>query len=108
MHSEVRHKLGSPYLHMDTIGLGDNRLKYDDSEIMNQIELKILKASDSNQIKRVSAIIVTESFQADAFKLPLVLLQLRKLFGYLPVDSIIVLATKRNMVQNETAYRRRK
>ena len=31
VHHERVHKLGRNYLHMDTIGLGDNRLRVDDN-----------------------------------------------------------------------------
>lgn len=93
---------------MDTIGIGDTRLKYDDNEIMKQIEIEILKKSDSLNIKQVPAIIATESFQADAYRLPHVFLQIRRMFNTFPAQSIIVLATKRNTAPNETLYNRRK
>lgn len=35
---------------MDTIGLGDNSLRYDDKAIMNKIETEILKVSDSQNV----------------------------------------------------------
>ena len=47
------------YCHIDSIGLGDNRLKYDDKEILNHIENEILKISKSNGTTSISAIIVT-------------------------------------------------
>ena len=39
IYKELHQKLDKPYLHMDTIGLGDTRVKYDDKEIMNRIEI---------------------------------------------------------------------
>lgn len=81
---------------MDTIGLGDNRLQYDDNEIMKKIEIEILKKSDSMSVNEVPAIIATESFQADAYRLPQVFLQIRRMFNFFPSESIIILATKRN------------
>ena len=30
IYKELHHKLGKPYLHMDTIGLGDTSLQFDD------------------------------------------------------------------------------
>jgi len=55
----------------------------------------------------VPAIIATESFQADAYRLPQVFLQLRKMFNFFPSESIIVLATKRNTAQTRRLYERR-
>ena len=58
-YEEKQHKLGDVYCHIDSIGLGDNRLKYDDKEILNHIENEILKISKSNGTTSISAIIVT-------------------------------------------------
>ena len=54
------------------------------------------------------AIIATESFQADAYRLPQVFLQIRRMFNTFPAESIIVLATKRNTAQTEILYNRRR
>jgi predicted GTPase len=70
VHYERRPKLGRSYLHMDTIGLGDNRLTVNDDEIMKQIEIEILKKSDAMNITEVPALIAVDSFQADAYRLP--------------------------------------
>lgn len=96
IHHENVHRLGKAYLHMDTIGLGDNRLQYDDNEIMKKIEIEILKKSDSMSVNEVPAIIATESFQGDAYRLPQVFFQIRRMFNFFPSESIIILATKRN------------
>jgi hypothetical protein len=88
--------LFKPYLFVDTIGLGDNRLIYTDKEIINLIEIEILKFSQSNNILQVSAIMITESFKTDVLNLPIILDKIKNILGYLPVDSIIVLGTKRN------------
>jgi hypothetical protein len=88
--------LPKPYLYVDTIGLGDNRLIYTDKEIMNLLEIEVLKFSTSNNILQLSAIVITESLKSDAHSLLIILNQIKTILGYLPIGSIIVLGTKRN------------
>lgn len=59
-------KLGETYCHIDTIGLGDNSLKFeDDKVILNTIENEILKAVQHENVPTISAILVTESLAGD-------------------------------------------
>ena len=88
--------MSDKYWHLDTIGLGDNRLKYNDKEILNRIELQILKIADQQQISTLEAILVTESFKSDTLNLKPVFKQIKNILGYFPAKSIIVLATKKN------------
>ena len=70
--------------------------------------MEILKFSTSHGISSIPAILAIESFQADAYRLPQVFLQIRKIFGVFPAESVIVLATKRNLCKNELAYNKRR
>ena len=45
VHKDQGEKLSQSYCHIDTIGLGDTRLKYNDKEIRNNIEREIIKMS---------------------------------------------------------------
>ena len=46
------------YLHVDTIGLGDTKLQYNDKEILNQIEKEVVKISTQHDINTITAIVV--------------------------------------------------
>jgi hypothetical protein len=90
--------LTKPYLYVDTIGLGDKRLIYTDKEIMNLLQIEVLKFSTSNNILQLSAIVITESLKGDGHSLLIILNQIKTILGYLPIGSIIVLGTKRNAI----------
>jgi len=44
---------------------------------------------------------VTESYFGDVIKLPLVFNHIKNMFGYLPIKSIVVLLTKKNLLAYE-------
>lgn len=89
-------KMSQQAFHLDTIGLGDNRLTYSDTEIRKHIEMEILKLSETNNFDAFSAIIVTESFKSETITLGLVFQQIKNILGTFPAQSIIVLGTKKN------------
>ena len=56
-----------------------------------------------HSFKSIKAILVTESLASDIIGLKPVFQQIYNILGYFPVDSIIVLGTKRNVIQKEFA-----
>ena len=98
VYTEKRHLLSQSYYHIDTIGLGDNTLKYNDKEILNRIEKEIIKITQQNNINQISAIIVTESFMSDLINLQPIFQQIKNILGNFPKDSIIILGTKKNAI----------
>lgn len=106
IYKEIQSKLIKPYLHCDTIGLGDNTMLYDNQAIRENIQINILKLTKPTSVlgcfSKVKAIIVTESFVGDSLRLPNVLTELKNIFKVLPKESILVLGTKRNETPNNT------
>ena len=96
LYREIKSKMSKPYMHIDTIGFGDNRLKYTDEDIRNKIEMEILNVSQSENILTIKAILLTESLVADSYQFSKNIQQISNIFGYLPSKSIIVLGTKSN------------
>ena len=47
------------YYHIDTIGIGDNRLQYNDQEIRNRIEIEIIRNAKNTFVENISAILIT-------------------------------------------------
>ena len=108
MFRDINPKLSFASWHIDTIGLGDNSMRYNDKEILNHIEKEMLKIAESIKIEEISAIIVTESYFSNVLSLPPLFSQITNIFGHFPEDSIIVLGTKRNEVKDNLANRRLK
>jgi hypothetical protein len=50
---------------------------------------------------RIAAVIAVDSLNKDSCNLPRVFVQLRNMFGYFPNQTIIVLATKKNTVNQQ-------
>ncbi len=98
IYKEILPKLTKKYLHLDSIGLGDNTLKYNEESIREHIEKVILNFSSANNLNKISAIIITESLKDSSHQLRNIFAQITKIFGFLPVKSIIVLGTKQNVV----------
>lgn len=88
--------MSSRYMHIDTIGVGDNRMVYNDQEILNHIEKEIIKLTKSENVNSIAAVLITESIKSDILSLRVIFQQIRTIFGYLPLESIVVLGTKRN------------
>jgi hypothetical protein len=84
------------YYFVDTIGLGDNRLHYNEAGIRNHIEKEIIKIAANHKVDAIDAIVVTESIKADAISLPIIFQQIYNILGQFPSESVIVLGTKKN------------
>jgi hypothetical protein len=101
IYKEIWPKIGRPYLHMDTIGFGDTRLNLTDADIRRKVEMEILRVSNKGSVIQIQAIILTESLYGDSQQLSKNLLQISKIIGYLPSESIVVLGTKWSSIMHE-------
>lgn len=99
--------MSTVYHHIDSIGLGDNRLLYNDKEILNHIEMGILKIAQNSNVDSVSAIIVTESLKGDVLHLRPIFQQIKNILGYFPSNSIVVLGKKKNDCNNVFAEKKK-
>ncbi len=99
--------LGKVMLHVDTIGLGDNRLKYDDRALLEIIECQVVKEATSLKTSTISALILVESSSDSAYKLPIVIKFLTAMFGGEVGPSCVVLLTKKNQASPAFYARRR-
>ena len=96
LYSDIKPKLTQRYYFVDTIGLGDNRLRYNDTEIRNHIEKEIIKMAKQNNVNAIDAIVVTESMKSDVLSLPIIFQQIKNILGHFPAASVVVLGTKKN------------
>ena len=84
LYKEVNSRLSQPFWHIDTIGLGDTRLIYNNGEIKKHIQKELIVISKEFEFDGLDAIIVTESYSGDVVSLRTVFKQLKDIFGYFP------------------------
>lgn len=91
------------YMHMDTVGFGDNRGNISDEHIGELIKNETISNYSYRSFPHISAIVVTESCSSDTNRLAVIFNQLDVIFGFLPVEAIIVAVTKKNIL-NPTSF----
>ena len=84
LYEEVFSRMGTPTLHIDSIGLGDHRLIYNNSEILKRIEVELLKIGERISVDEIDAILVTETYTSDLNNLKPVFQQIKNIFGEFP------------------------
>lgn len=82
---------------LDTIGYDDSDECFSDQDILDLIETEILKYSNLSQI---DGILVTDSMMGDTITIKNSLKRLNTLFGDKVADSVVVLATKANEIDD--------
>lgn len=106
---ERQMKLGRPFLHMDTIGFGDNRPGMDDDDfVMDQINAEVLRNYSFDGSTQIAAVLITESFVSETSSLELILQKMRSVFGSVPSESIVVVGTKSNQAFSDKLRDKRK
>ncbi len=87
---------GHPLMHLDTVGLFDNRLVLDEQALTELTENEIVRLARELEQPLVSAFVLVEAANSDAYKLPKLMLLLKKIFQGNVHPSCIVLLTKKN------------
>lgn len=83
---------------IDSCGFNHNTSRVTDEDIRENLENAMIKASESDNIMKLDGIIIVESVAESLLSVRRMLDHLTKMWGTLPIDSILVVFTKKELL----------